>query len=177
MISQPVSLAPKPHADVSALTFEKALAELETIVAKLERGDVPLEESIAAYERGEPPLLDPQPTAATIDAGACRSDPLGALGRSDEALVCTAPIKQRTVVGRTIARGPGVEVADVTDPDALRAAIARAEFAQGPISILVNNAGSAESAPFARTDAAMWGRMLAVNLTAVYTACHACCRR
>jgi exodeoxyribonuclease VII small subunit len=42
-----------PHADVRALSFEKALAELETIVAKLERGDVPLEESIAAYERGE----------------------------------------------------------------------------------------------------------------------------
>ncbi len=40
-------------ADLAALTFEKALAELETIVARLERGDVPLEESIAAYERGE----------------------------------------------------------------------------------------------------------------------------
>ncbi len=40
-------------ADVAGLTFEKALAELETIVARLERGDVPLEDSIAAYERGE----------------------------------------------------------------------------------------------------------------------------
>ncbi len=48
-----MSPAPKPHADVAALSFEKALAELEGIVAKLERGDVPLEESIAAYERGE----------------------------------------------------------------------------------------------------------------------------
>ncbi|WP_407048149.1 exodeoxyribonuclease VII small subunit [Methyloraptor flagellatus] len=43
----------QPNADVAALSFEKALAELETIVAKLERGDVPLEESITAYERGE----------------------------------------------------------------------------------------------------------------------------
>jgi exodeoxyribonuclease VII small subunit len=43
----------KPHADIATLSFEKALAELETIVAKLERGDVPLEDSIAAYERGE----------------------------------------------------------------------------------------------------------------------------
>jgi exodeoxyribonuclease VII small subunit len=41
------------HADIAALPFEKALAELETIVAKLERGDVPLEDSILAYERGE----------------------------------------------------------------------------------------------------------------------------
>jgi exodeoxyribonuclease VII small subunit len=40
-------------ADIAALPFEKALAELETIVGRLERGDVPLEESIAIYERGE----------------------------------------------------------------------------------------------------------------------------
>ena len=39
--------------DVKKLTFEKALAELETIVQRLERGDVPLEESVAIYERGE----------------------------------------------------------------------------------------------------------------------------
>lgn len=39
--------------DLGGLSFEKALAELEQIVSKLERGDVPLEESIAIYERGE----------------------------------------------------------------------------------------------------------------------------
>ena len=44
---------PDAQADVKSLTFEKALAELETIVQRLERGDVPLEESIKAYERGE----------------------------------------------------------------------------------------------------------------------------
>ncbi len=38
---------------VSALPFEKALEELEGIVRRLERGDVPLEDSIAIYERGE----------------------------------------------------------------------------------------------------------------------------
>jgi exodeoxyribonuclease VII small subunit len=38
---------------VDDLTFEKALAEIEEIVGKLERGDVPLAESIAIYERGE----------------------------------------------------------------------------------------------------------------------------
>ena len=41
------------NADIADLPFEKALAELETIVGRLERGDVPLEESIAIYERGE----------------------------------------------------------------------------------------------------------------------------
>ena len=39
--------------DVSTLPFEAALKQLEEIVTKLERGDVPLEESIAIYERGE----------------------------------------------------------------------------------------------------------------------------
>ncbi|BCP52556.1 exodeoxyribonuclease 7 small subunit [Kaistia sp. 32K] len=38
---------------LESLSFEKALAELETIVGHLERGDVPLEESIKIYERGE----------------------------------------------------------------------------------------------------------------------------
>lgn len=41
------------HDDVAALPFEKAMAELEQIVQRLERGDVPLDELIAIYERGE----------------------------------------------------------------------------------------------------------------------------
>jgi exodeoxyribonuclease VII small subunit len=39
--------------DVSDYSFEKAVAELESIVARLERGDVALNESIEIYERGE----------------------------------------------------------------------------------------------------------------------------
>lgn len=35
------------------LSFEEALAELEAIVSRLERGQVPLAESISIYERGE----------------------------------------------------------------------------------------------------------------------------
>lgn len=46
-------MAENAHADVKALSFEKALAELEQIVQKLEGGNVPLEESVAMYERGE----------------------------------------------------------------------------------------------------------------------------
>lgn len=41
------------HADIREMSFEKALKELETIVSRLERGDVELEESITIYERGE----------------------------------------------------------------------------------------------------------------------------
>jgi len=32
--------------------FEKSLAELEALVAKLEQGDVPLEEALKTFERG-----------------------------------------------------------------------------------------------------------------------------
>ena len=39
--------------DISALSFETALAALEDIVARLEAGKVDLEESIKIYERGE----------------------------------------------------------------------------------------------------------------------------
>jgi exodeoxyribonuclease VII small subunit len=39
--------------DLAGLPFEAAMKELETIVARLEKGDVALEESIAIYERGE----------------------------------------------------------------------------------------------------------------------------
>jgi exodeoxyribonuclease VII small subunit len=38
--------------DISGLSFEQALGELETIVAKLERGDAALEDAIGLYERG-----------------------------------------------------------------------------------------------------------------------------
>lgn len=40
-------------ADPAALTFEDALKELESIVTKLEGGQVSLEDSITLYERGE----------------------------------------------------------------------------------------------------------------------------
>jgi len=50
----------------------------------------------------------------------------------------------------------------------VEAAFAGAAIAQGPVGILVNNAGQAASAPFARTDLALWNQMLAVNLTGTY---------
>ncbi len=55
--------------------------------------------------------------------------------------------------------------ADVSDADQVNAAFASARQRFGPITILVNNAGQASSAPFLKTDAALWNQMLAVNLT------------
>jgi exodeoxyribonuclease VII small subunit len=43
----------EPSADIAKMPFEAALAELEAIVEKLEKGAVALEESIKIYERGE----------------------------------------------------------------------------------------------------------------------------
>lgn len=67
---------------------------------------------------------------------------------------------------RAAAKGvdAGVAVADVTDATAVDEALAGARVARGPVAILVNNAGSAETAPFGRLDLAAWRRMTAVNL-------------
>lgn len=43
---------PKDPVDTSIKDFEAAIAELETIVKKLEEGDSALEQSLALYERG-----------------------------------------------------------------------------------------------------------------------------
>jgi 3-hydroxybutyrate dehydrogenase len=53
-------------------------------------------------------------------------------------------------------------VADVADQAAISAAVAEASARQ-PIDILVANAGIAESAPFAKSDAALFKRMMDVN--------------
>jgi len=64
--------------------------------------------------------------------------------------------------------GHGIAQADVTDARAIAAAFDQARSARGAIAILVNNAGQAESAPFAKTSIELWQRMLAVNLTGTF---------
>jgi exodeoxyribonuclease VII small subunit len=39
-------------AEIAALSFEEALAQLQDLVKKLERGDNKLDEAISSYERG-----------------------------------------------------------------------------------------------------------------------------
>jgi exodeoxyribonuclease VII small subunit len=43
---------PTLPADIAAMSFEDALAELEQIVRRLEAGQVKLDEAIQSYERG-----------------------------------------------------------------------------------------------------------------------------
>ena len=63
-------------------------------------------------------------------------------------------------------------VADVSNEASMKAAIAEAR-ARKPIDILVANAGSAESAPFAKSDSALFARMMDVNFMGVVHAIHA----
>jgi NAD(P)-dependent dehydrogenase (short-subunit alcohol dehydrogenase family) len=57
---------------------------------------------------------------------------------------------------------------DVTDEAAVGAAFAEAARAFGPVAILINNAGGAESAPFVRTSLELLRRMLDVNLIGTF---------
>jgi NAD(P)-dependent dehydrogenase (short-subunit alcohol dehydrogenase family) len=57
---------------------------------------------------------------------------------------------------------------DVSDEASVQAGFAHAVRHFGPIDILVNNAGQASPAPFGKTDAALWQRMLDVNLTGTF---------
>src|SRR5690606_27889580 len=57
---------------------------------------------------------------------------------------------------------------DVTDVEAIERCgeVARAGF--GPVSILVNNAGEAPSAPFDKMTPDFWHKVIAVDLTSVF---------
>jgi NAD(P)-dependent dehydrogenase (short-subunit alcohol dehydrogenase family) len=57
---------------------------------------------------------------------------------------------------------------DVSVREEVARAVALTEQRLGPIDVLVNNAGIAESAPFVTMDDEMWDRTLAVNLTGAY---------
>ena len=63
-------------------------------------------------------------------------------------------------------------VCDVTDSASIRNAFAQSVEASGRVEVLVNNAGAAEGAPFAKMTRDIWDRMIAVNLTSTF-ACSA----
>ena len=57
---------------------------------------------------------------------------------------------------------------DVADRASVDQGMDAARAAFGPVAVLVNNAGQAESAPFLKTDATLFERMIAVNLMGVF---------
>jgi exodeoxyribonuclease VII small subunit len=65
---------PTPPASPDSISFEKALEELDALVARMEDGRLPLEESLAAYQRGaelirfcESKLTDAQARIAILE--------------------------------------------------------------------------------------------------------------
>ena len=66
-----------------------------------------------------------------------------------------------------------VAPADVTNREQVEGAFAIARATQGPITILVNNAGAAQGAPFAKVTEKLWRDMLAVNLDGMFHCCQA----
>jgi 3-hydroxybutyrate dehydrogenase len=99
------------------------------------------------------------------------------IGRAVAAALAAAGAEV-TVIGRTeaslletVAAGDaaGCGVADVTDVVEVKREMMAAEAARGPIAILVNNAGTVESGPFAKADPSVFRTMWNVHLMgAVY---------
>jgi NAD(P)-dependent dehydrogenase (short-subunit alcohol dehydrogenase family) len=83
---------------------------------------------------------------------------LSLLGRRLEPLQRTAEIVD----------GAAVQC-DVTDRGRVHAAFDEARAANGPIEMLIVNAGIAESAPFHKMTPDSWDRIIAVNLTAAFS--------
>jgi NAD(P)-dependent dehydrogenase (short-subunit alcohol dehydrogenase family) len=126
--------------------------------------------------------------AAIAEALAEEGARLTLIGRREEPLEATA---QAIRSSRAKSRGAGTDssrapldyardereiatrTADVTDRAQVDAAFAQARTANGPITILINNAGIATSAAFAKVTPESWREIMAVNLDALLHCCQA----
>jgi 3-hydroxybutyrate dehydrogenase len=97
-----------------------------------------------------------------------------ALALTQSGATVTVLGRDRTTLDDAIASGAArfAGVADVADQAAVSAAISEAAARQ-PIDILIANAGAAESALFAKSDAALFRRMMDVNFMGVVHAAQA----
>jgi exodeoxyribonuclease VII small subunit len=71
---------PKPEKSEKGPTYESALAELESIVARMEDGQLSLEQSLTAYKRGaellkfcQAQLADAQQQVKVLEAGVLKN--------------------------------------------------------------------------------------------------------
>lgn len=93
------------------------------------------------------------------DEGADLCLSYGRHGEDAEAVAAYARERGRRVV---------VASADLSDPTASAALVARAEDELGPVDLLISNAGIADIRGWQNTDLASWNATLAVNLTAPF---------
>ena len=115
-------------------------------------------------------------TSSTLD-GACALVTGGAGGIGASVAAALAEAGARVVVldreaeaAEKVAADVGghAEVADLTDPDDLAAAVDRVEGRLGPVQVLVNNAGAQHVAPVTELDPAHWQRLHDLMLRAPF---------
>ncbi len=113
--------------------------------------------------RGEHALV----TGANRGIGAAVARKLAAAG-ADVTMMVRTPASATALAGELPALGVRVNVveADITDRDAVRAACAAAAAGLGPVTILINNAGTAASGPFLKSGPQLFEEMLAMHLHA-----------
>jgi len=103
--------------------------------------------------------------------GAAVAQQLAALGSHVILLGRTAEnLRQRVEALGNAGYHAEYHILDVTQPDEVKRCFADIS-AQGTIDILINNAGTAPSAPFHRLDETTWRDTLALNLDAVFFCC------
>jgi 3-hydroxybutyrate dehydrogenase len=76
--------------------------------------------------------------------------------------------RMEPIQAAAIASGGSAFQCDVTDPAAIESAFGKARDANGPIDLLIVNAGIAESAPFHKMTRESWDRIVGTNLTAAF---------
>jgi len=95
-----------------------------------------------------------------------------ALAREGCNIAVAARSSDQVTATAETARGLGVQAMalalDVTDAEMITRVVAAVGTRLGPVDVLVNNAGIAESAPFAKPDPALWDRHLRVDATGPY---------
>src|SRR5690606_3320033 len=136
--------------------------------------------------------MSPRPALARFDLGGRLALVTGssagigyaiarALGGAGARLVLNGRDADRLAAAAAGLRGEGLEVHehgfDVTDRDAVLAAVERIEREVGAIEILVNNAGIQRRGPLEDYDAATWSELMRTNLDSVFFVGQAVARR
>lgn len=88
------------------------------------------------------------------------------VGRSDATALCDR-------LDADTGNRPHFIACDVTETDALRAALAEAESRNGPVTVMVNNAANDQRHDTLDVDEAFWEQMIAINLKAYFFGCQA----
>lgn len=114
-------------------------------------------------------MSEPAPSTARVVLVTGASRGIGAaiaraLAADGHRVACAA--RSVTAIEQLASEIDGLAVPlDVTDPEAITAAVARIEAELGPVEVLINNAGVSNSAPIGKITDDDWDWMIGVNLT------------